>query len=205
MEIRGVTSDTTERLCGSVCELLGDDRLTRRELADRLVDIHGEEARPLIEDSWEGILKKACYEGRIRFGPNKGRELAFERIPSSEVQGHGCSKDEALALLFTDYLGCYGPATLMDFCQWSGLRRSRVEGIVRSRCLDSVDEKEVSGLRLLALKDDWLRKREGREGAVEPLVLPQFDQFLLCHRDKAAFPAADNYKRSIDRAESSLP
>jgi hypothetical protein len=58
-----------------------------------------------------------------------------------------------------------------------------------------VDEKEVSGQQFLALKDDWRRIKEGRVRAEDAIVLPQFDQFLLCHRDKAPFLEADNYKK----------
>jgi hypothetical protein len=73
----GVTDAEMDRMVNAILEALGTEILTRKELSARVVDRVGTKAERWVEHSWGGIVKRACLQGFVVFGPNKGREITF--------------------------------------------------------------------------------------------------------------------------------
>jgi hypothetical protein len=210
-----------------VVEALADGPLTRRGIADRVADRHGEEVRRWIQHSWGALLRRVVYDGRVVFGPTQGTEVTFVRAEQWLAAGpggarkktpHAWTREDAEAEVVRRYLVAYGPATVRDFAFWAGVYVP-VARAMWGRVEEEMVEVRVEGAkapaylhRSVAAK---LRARRGAEragasGAAarglgagdEPhvLLLPHFDTYLLGHRDKAAVVDARHYKRVFKTA-----
>jgi hypothetical protein len=123
------------------------------------------------------IMMFAELEQSICSGPRRGREFSYalfdERVPRAPV----ISRDEALARLAGRYIASHGPATLRDFCWWSGLttRDARRALEMLSPRVTLVD---VDGLSCFSTA--------ARAASPPPLahLLPNYDEYLVAYRDR---------------------
>jgi len=115
----GVTRAELDKLITSIAKALDGRTLTRDELAARVAKIAKSEAlADKLRGSWGAMLKPASFQGRLCFGPNKGRNVSFAR--PDQWLGLGESVDPAAALedITRRFLSAYGPATREDFARW---------------------------------------------------------------------------------------
>jgi hypothetical protein len=115
-ELDAATLARTDALL--VAALQGGQHLTRPELAARL-----EQAGIAPGDGMRlsYIMMHAELNGLICSGPRRGKQFTYalleERVPAAPPLTH----EEALAALAGRYFTSHGPATLKDYCWWSGL------------------------------------------------------------------------------------
>jgi len=198
---RGVSQSEAEAIVGAVVEALDDEVLVRKELAQRVAAVVGGKAKRWVEHSWGGIVKLACLQGLVCFGPNKGNEITFVRCDKWLPQLKEMPVEEAEEALLRRYLHGYGPAGLRDFAAWSGMSVGEAVPVLE-RLVSEVVEVEVEGKRVLALREDLeeLRNAVLDDGEQCVRLLPSFDCFMLGHKDKSHLVDKAYYKRVYRKA-----
>lgn len=197
----GVSRKTSDRVTEAVLEALSEGPLTRPELTERILaqGLAKGKARAWFEQSWWGVTRQAMVEGLVCYGPDDGRNVTLvlteQWLPRQEV----VEREQAQMSLFRRYLSSYGPATVRDFCKWSGVNASEARAI-RKRLQRELVEIQAEGkpawlLRcdLDALQQETAKRRHLR-------LLPYFDGYLLGHAKKDAFLDPKHYKRVFRQA-----
>ncbi len=196
----GLKEEDFPRMSAAIQEALASGPMTRKELADTTTGMVGEWGRPWIEHGYGGVVRLACLEGRVCFGPNRDREITFVRtdewLPSLEET----PLPDAEAELLRRYLHGFGPATPQDYAAWSGMRVRPAQATWK-RLGEAVTQVSVAGREGSLLAEDVDRLLEA-EPPEPPSVrlLPHFDAFLLGHRDKGHLVAEARYKRVYRKA-----
>ena len=120
-----ITREELDLLLETVREVLGEEGLTREELAEAVAAAAN--SPPLgekLQDSWGAYLKPASFQGSLCFGPGRGRNVTF--VSPAVWLGEPASRpgpEEALAEVTRRYLNAYGPATAAEYSRWWGPRR----------------------------------------------------------------------------------
>jgi Winged helix DNA-binding domain len=187
IESFGLSVSQFERLLADMAQSLGDEPLTRGELAEAVGGRHGK----LLLSSWGDLLKPAAYEGTLCFGPNRGRNVTFVRPAAWLGETAELDPVEALGELARRYLHAYGPATHEHFAGWWGttpraarelfagldLAEVTVDGAPRWALPEDVHRIAASALddrvRLLAGFDALTIAWRPREGFVPDGFLPR--------------------------------
>lgn len=198
----GVSQAETEAMVRAIVDALDDEVLTRRELAERVVAALGSKARRWVEHSWGGIVKLACLQGLVCFGPSRGNEITFVRVDKWLPQLKGMPVEKAEETLLRRYLHGYGPAGLQDFSAWSGMTVREATPI-----LERIDGEVVmvgieSKSRLLLREglEELQREALDDEESQHVRLLPSFDCFMLGHKDKSHLVDETHYKRVYRKA-----
>jgi hypothetical protein len=165
--------------CCTIFERALDGRrfLVRAELAEQL----GRAKMPMTGVRLAMVVMYAELEGVICSGPRRDRKFTYANLAERAPKGRVLDRDEALARLITRYLQSHGPATVRDFCWWSGLTMAdsrRAIEIVDARRRDEDD------LAYWTLDDS----RRAPVAAGPPLLLPIYDEYLVAYRDRVAVP-----------------
>ena len=193
MASSGVGPDQMAIMTQAIAEALSSVPLTRRQLAEQVVAMLGAQARPWIEHSWGGVVKQACLQGLLCFGPNHGQEITFVRREHWLPGLADLPVAEAETALLRRYLQSYGPATLPDFAAWTGMLVSDVLP-VRQRLGDEVAEVDIEGKKALLLRQDLAAIQAMPAADQTVRLLPSFDAYLLGHRDKGHLVDEAHYK-----------
>ena len=150
--------------------LEGGRHLTREELSGAL-------RRGRIEATGQRLahlMMHAELEGSICSGPRRGKQFTYALLAERAPRARTLPREEALAGLARRYFTSHGPATLRDFVWWSGLRvRDAALGVA----LGKVDILPSAPERCQAPGADYL--------------LPNYDEYLIAYRDRAAVVDAD--------------
>jgi hypothetical protein len=156
--------------------LTKEPALTRPELGDHL-----ERARiPVRHTALALVVIHAELEALVCSGPRRGTQSTYMLLDRRVPRAASLDRDEAIAELTTRYLRSHAPATVRDFCWWSGLTAAdarRGLDIVRARA------HAIEGLTYWTLRSTWDAKPSD---AVH--LLPVYDEYLVAYRDLAAVP-----------------
>ncbi|MDD4338001.1 MAG: winged helix DNA-binding domain-containing protein [Firmicutes bacterium] len=203
---RGLDFRSVSVLSDAIVEALDREPLTRKELGASVGRTLGSDTSQWIEHSWGGVVKCAVLEGRVCFGPSKGNETTFVRVDrwlgecaSAGANPDKTSQDEACAELLRRYLRAYGPADRRDYCAWSGLR-AREADIAWKALEDELVAVSVDGGSLWLLSGDVAEFMRAETGSNVVRLLPNFDSYLLAHRDKTHLVCKAYYKEIYRRA-----
>lgn len=127
------------------------------------------------------ILWRLAQEGLICFGPAQGKKQTFVLLDEWLPPTKSLTRAAALAKLAEKYFTGHGPATMADFCWWSGLTVGDAKaGIMGAR--KTVSKETIND------QDYWfsstVKNVPKLSGAV--YLLPGFDEYLLGYRDRSA-------------------
>ena len=157
--------------------LLGGRHLTRAELGDalRAAGIAPEGQR------LPHLLMAAELRGLLASGLRRGKQMTWalleERVPAAPSR----PRDEAVADLVFRYFATHGPAQLQDFVWWSGLTMADARaGIAVAG--DTLARREMDDRKY------WFDARAASPGDVDGTahLLPNFDEYTVAYRDRAA-------------------
>ncbi|MBN2552087.1 MAG: AlkZ family DNA glycosylase [Spirochaetales bacterium] len=172
LQLDETTFSRSNRLIRSALEKSGHP-LARSEICELLEDggvsAQGQRAPYL--------LQRAALEGLICLGPKRGRESTYESAENLTNAGSSPRPDEAAAALAERYFSSHGPATIQDFCWWSGLPAATAREALRN----------ASSLQPIAVEDRELWAGSDPPPGVQESahLLPPFDDYLLGYRDRS--------------------
>jgi hypothetical protein len=171
--VRTITKDAVdvERVGDAARKLLAKGPRTFEEIREHLVSLF-----PDANDRWLG------YTVRMHLPLTMVPDDSAYSFPSNSafaLFGGKLAKADPAPLALR-YLAAFGPATPADFATWSGLRDTRaVFDELRPRLVTFRDERKRE------LFDLAEAPRPAEETPAPPRLLPEFDNLLLAHADRA--------------------
>ncbi len=196
----GVPASQVEQVIDAIGEVLGDEPMTREELASAVsAVVRSKAVQEKLGSGWGELLKPAAWAGVLLQGPPREAEVTFVR-PDAWVPGwRWPDPDDAGVAVVRTYLGAFGPAAPEHLAGWWARQQP---GKVRpwfQRLSEELSVVDVEGLRLWTLtKDVRSLERAGASDAVR--LLGNFDQYVLgpASGSAAFIPAA--HKADVSRA-----
>jgi hypothetical protein len=141
------------------------------------------------------LVMHAELEGVICSGPRRGKQFTYmlldERVPRTKA----LTRDQALAELVRRYFTSHGPATIQDFCWWSGMTvRDTKMGL--DAIASQVVRETIAGESYWMVPSALPAPREA--DAVD--LLPIYDEYLISYKDRTAMqdPLKPGEKRVDD-------
>ena len=169
--------------------LSGGQQLTRAELHDAVARVGIE---PGDSTRFGHILLRAELDALICSGARRGKQFTYALLAERAPQSRILERDEALSELALRYFSTRGPATVLDFVWWSGLKVAEakrgidINGKLLEKC--SIDDKLF-----------WFSPKKAR--ANQPLasrvhLLPLYDEYFIGYKDRSAalHPKANQLK-----------
>jgi winged helix DNA-binding protein len=155
--------------------LEGGRQLTRPELGAAL-------RRAGIE--WDGvrlahIVMHAELDGVICSGARRDKQFTYMLLAERAPQARTRDREDALAELTRRYFTSHGPATLRDYCWWSGLTKGDARAGVEL-LKNTLVEEVVDGLRYWYAPDAARVRRR----APRAFLLSNYDEYLVAHQDR---------------------
>ncbi len=183
--------ETTKQVIVFLLESLKGGPKTRKEVSEEITKVHGEKMGELIKHSWGVFFHYCANMGHVCFGPNKGTQTTFVLCDQWFRQSKEQTLDDPIKVLTRLYLKAYGPASLFDFGYWSGLKTSKLKQTWDE--LDTLDV-QVQGKTLKILREDYDELVTSKlTGTIR--LLPNFDVYLLAHRNKELYLDKLQYKK----------
>ena len=175
----GVTAKELDRVLAAGGDVLGDEPITREELAAAVEKkVRSKALGETLRSGWGALLKPASFQGKLCYGPSQGQNVTF--IGPEEWLGRKLDipdPEEALIEISRKFALLNGPVSREELARWwSGFSPAQA-----GRALESIPELvpvDVEGqTRYLAAKDvDGALKAEARK---EVHLLPAFDQYVV--------------------------
>ena len=180
-----------------VAALRGGEQLTRQELraALRRAGIAADSVQRLAH-----LVIHAELDAVICSGAPRGKQFTYalldERVRSSRV----LSRDEALAELTRRYFTSHGPAQMLDFVWWSGLKTADVRAGLEM-CRRHLADEVIDGKRY------WFaaRQRPIAPPARSAYLLPTYDEYLIAYKDRSASLDIARWQPVVNRHGWSAP
>ncbi|HEU5121900.1 MAG TPA: winged helix DNA-binding domain-containing protein [Candidatus Saccharimonadales bacterium] len=124
------------------------------------------------------ILHYLAEQAFICFGPHIGKQPSFVLFNEWVAPTPKLTKDEALGRLAERYFTSHGPASELDFTNWSGLTLTDVRR--------SIDIASTSLATFEAHnKTYWMSVTQPEPDVSSLFLLPGFDEFILGYRDRS--------------------
>lgn len=164
--------------------LEGGRHLTRQGLFDQL------EAVGIATAGQRGyhILVQLAQTGLICFGAHAGKQPTFALLDEWVPPAPPLPREEALAALALRYVQSRGPATIPDFCWWSGLTVADAKAGLGA-IAGQVETAQYDGQTF------YFDPAAAGDDPHQLYLLPPFDEFLLAYRDRSAVIAPANMGR----------
>ncbi|HEX5827054.1 MAG TPA: winged helix DNA-binding domain-containing protein [Candidatus Limnocylindrales bacterium] len=181
-----VTADEMTALQGAIGDLLGEEPVTRQELADALGARLGDPAfAGRVTSSWGTFLKPAASAGKLAFGPDRGRNVTFVHpeawlaIPMPEPHETGV---DAVILR---HLRAFPGASKPELARWWGVPPGRLTAAL-TRLGPDLELVDLEGTRAYVVADDAeaLAARDAADPA-HIRLLGGFDPYTLSLQKEA--------------------
>jgi hypothetical protein len=173
----GVSVEVLDALVAAIGASLDGGGLTREELGVAVQRHAGQRARELMTSGWGTLLKPVAGEGRLVFGPNRGRNVVFVDPHAWIGPFEPLQPEEAMSEVVRRWLRTYGPGSHEDLGLWWGISAGRARKSLVALG-DELVEVSVEGRRAYALAGD----AEALVGAMpdrRARLLPGFDPYVV--------------------------
>ena len=191
----GITPQETATLNHRVVEALGSGAKTQPELLQHIMTRAGKKLRAYLELTWSiQAFRPALVEGLICYGPERGKKATFVCADRWLPPQRAIDEEQAKQVLLRRYLKAYAPATLQDFCRWSGIAVLEARPIWQA-LKNELREIDVAGRQASVLDEDFLQLANGAKAGQSVNLLPHFDSYLLGHVEKDHLVHPNYYQR----------
>ncbi|HEV8244751.1 MAG TPA: winged helix DNA-binding domain-containing protein [Polyangiaceae bacterium] len=135
------------------------------------------------------LLGRAELDGLICSGARRGKQSTYALLDHRAKKCKPLARDEALARLARRYFQSRGPATVSDFCWWSGLSPAEARA-----GLESIKSTLVSDV---VASQTYFRAEsaKARHDSQAAYLLPAFDEYLVGYRNRDAVLGPEHVKR----------
>ena len=182
----GVTAQELDKVLDAVGDVLGDEPITREELA-RCVEkkTRSKTMGETLRSGWGSLLKPASFQGKLCYGPSRGQNVTF--MSPEAWLGRTLNvpdPEEALTAVCRKFALLNGPVAREELARWwSGFSAAQAGRILQS--LDDFVAVDVEGqIRYLAAKEvDQALTTDARK---EVNLLSAFDQYVVMSPRDAA-------------------
>ena len=195
----GVTPAEVDAISEEIGRALSKGKLSREDLS-RELERHlnlAPKTRRYLRSPWGVLLRPAAYQGKLAFGEGIGSRVTFVGPSKWINRWDEPSVEEAFAILFRRFLGCYGPATAGDFAHWWGGMGDRGRSVFKST-KDELEEAEFGGFRGLMLRRD-AEEAGGLEAPRGVRLLPSFDCYAMYYAPRELFVSETHRSRIFRR------
>ena len=175
----GVTAKELDKVLDAVGAVLGEEPITREELA-RAVEkkVRSKTLGETLRSGWGSLLKPASFQGKLCYGPSRGQNVTF--IGPEAWLGRKLEvpdPEEALREVSRRFALLNGPVAREELARWwSGFSPAQAGRILQS--LDDLVAVDVEGqLRYLAAKE--VEAALAADARKEVHLLPAFDQWVV--------------------------
>jgi hypothetical protein len=175
----GVTAKELEKVLDAVGDVLGEEPITREELASAVEKkVRSKSMGETLRSGWGALLKPASFQGKLCYGPSQGQNVTF--IGPEAWLGRKLEipdPEEALREVSRKFVLLNGTVAREELARWwSGFSAAQAGRILES--LPGVVPVEVEGQRryLAAKEVDAALKAHARK---EVHLLPAFDQYVV--------------------------
>ena len=174
----GVTAEQLHALLDAISHALAGEPRTRAELADEIARVtRSAELGEGMRHSWGPLLRPAAFQGRLCFGPDRGRNVTFTRPDVWLGALERPPAEQALAYVTRAFLSAHGPATREDLARWWGTAPAP-GGRMIAALGDEAVQVDVAGTEAWALAGDVEDMRAAAPARTVRL-LPGFDQYVI--------------------------
>jgi uncharacterized protein YcaQ len=198
----GVTRSELETIIDAISRSLNGKTLTRDELAASVAKLAKSEAlAEKLRGSWGAMLKPASFQGRLCFGPNKGRNVSFAR-PDQWLELDASDQvdpAEALEDITRRFLSAYGPATREDLARWWSVSPA-AGGRLISGLGEEVTPVNLEGAEYWALTDTVSALAEASP-TKSVRLLPGFDPYIIGSTRHATKLMTGDFKARVHRPQ----
>ena len=175
----GVTATELDKVLDAVGDALGEEPVTREELA-RAVEkkVRSKKLGETLRSGWGSLLKPASFQGKLCYGPSQGQNVTF--IGPEAWLGRKLDipeAEDALREICLRFALLNGPVAREELARWwYALTPAQAGKVLAS--LDDLVPVDVEGqTRYLAAKEvDRALKADARK---EVHLLPAFDQYVV--------------------------
>lgn len=179
-ESYGISQKQREAFLEAVPEILGDEPMTREQLAAAVTERVG---LPVLGEliasvGWGSPLKPSAFRGDLCFGPNQGKNVTFVNPKKWLRKWEPVEPEAAFREIARRYLRAYGPLTPKHFARWWNEGRVNVAKKVFQQIEDELGTVDVEGWQALALRSTVEPMQEAAVSGVVRL-LPLFDAYVL--------------------------
>ncbi len=191
----GIAREEGEALTPLIMEALAAGPLGRAAIAAAVRPKVSKRVRAWMEKVWSHV-RVPVAQGLVCYGAGEGNEVVFIRVDRwlPHLKPKTISATEAQCALLRKYLRAYGPATLTDFSHWAGIPMQEVRPL-RALLEDELAEIPGDTKNCLLLREDVAVLNSSPAAKASIRLLPNFDSYLLAHRDKDHLVSAKHYKR----------
>lgn len=139
------------------------------------------------------IMMNAELEGIICSGPRVGRQFTYALLEERAPKTDEMSREEALQQFMNRFFASRGPASLQDFCYWSGLSLTEARPGAAGLSKD-FERRQIDKLEYIFLPQDF---------SVVPKILPTFlmpdyDEYGMSYKNREAMVFENSEKRKIN-------
>jgi uncharacterized protein YcaQ len=182
----GVSVEELEALVAAIGTSLDGEGRTREELgvAVEALRAPGSRARELMTSGWGTLLKPVAGEGRLVFGPNRGRNVVFVNPHDWIGPFEPLPPGEAMSEVVRRWLSTYGPGSHEDLALWWGISAGRARKSLEA-IGDELVEVSVEGRSAHALAADAGALAEATADR-RARLLPGFDPYVVGFQPREA-------------------
>ena len=192
----GIRREELEQLFAAVGASLHGRAMTREEIADEVGRVAGERARRALASGWGSLLKPVAMEGRLVFGPSRGRNVVFVDPHDWVGPFEPLAERDAMRETVRRWIAAYGPGTHEELASWWGTGQRRAREAF-DQLADELVAVAVDGHRAWALARDAAELEDADVSGPARLV-PGFDAYVVGFQPRHAFVDA-KFRASIWR------
>lgn len=190
--------ETFEAITAAVDATLSDKPMSRKQLAEAIVERTGKpQLQAMLEAGWGMLLKPAAVQGFLCFAESEGQNVTFVHPREWIGAWKPVATEAAMREMARRYLNAYGPATADDFGHWYGMQPADAKKAFKLLG-DEIEEVEVEGWKAWALTES---KIEGAHSEKAVHLLPGFDPYVISASHHSEYLLADAHKAKVYRAQ----
>lgn len=126
------------------------------------------------------IVASAELDALICSGPRRGKQFTYALLEERAPKVPELTRDEARAELVKRYFQSHAPATLQDFCVWSGLTLADARNGMEMVKSGFINE-EING------QTYWFPEtKPGKRKSLTAFLLPNYDEYFIGFKDRGA-------------------